>query len=121
VLLFFSKLKGSEMKKLIMALVVGSAMSTAAFAVEPAATPMALSDSQMDMVTAGGANSGGGNNCQQRPASNRTTVNNSGDTNNAAINVNPVLNVNLISLGNNSQTANSGNNTQTGNVAIVRR
>jgi hypothetical protein len=40
-------------KKQIMAVIVGSVTPTAAFAVGPAANPMALSDSQMDVVTAG--------------------------------------------------------------------
>jgi hypothetical protein len=40
-------------KKQIMAVIVGSVISTAAFAVESAANPMTLSDSQMDVVTAG--------------------------------------------------------------------
>jgi hypothetical protein len=91
VLLFFFKLKEREMKKLIMALVVGSAMSTAAFAVEPAATPMALSDSQMDMVTAGG-----NRDHQSRPAS-TTQTNTNGDSIN--VGVNPTVAVVPINFG----------------------
>ena len=41
------------MKNQIMAIIAGPVMSAAAFAVGPAAEPMVLSDSQMDMVTAG--------------------------------------------------------------------
>jgi hypothetical protein len=41
------------MKKLIMAVMAGPVMSAAASAAEPAASPMVLSDNQMDVVTAG--------------------------------------------------------------------
>jgi hypothetical protein len=88
------------MKKLIMALIAGSAMSTAAFAVEPAATPMALSDSQMDMVTAGTARKP-----PSKPASTTTTTQsnyNEGDTVNVGIN--PTVAVVPINVGGGDQT-----------------
>jgi hypothetical protein len=86
------------MKKLIIALIAGSAMSTAAFAVEPAATPMALSDSQMDMVTAGHQRT-----APSRPASTTTQSNyNEGDTVNVGIN--PTVAVVPINVGGGDQT-----------------
>jgi hypothetical protein len=82
------------MKKLIIALIAGSAMSTAAFAVEPAAAPVALSDNQMDMVTAGTA---------PKPASTTTQTNyNEGDTVNVGFN--PTVALIPINFGEGNQT-----------------
>jgi hypothetical protein len=73
------------MKNLIMAVMVGSVMSPAAFAAEPATSPMVHSDSQMDMVTAGTS----------------PTVDNSGNTKN--FNYSPTVDsFNLNPIGKNS-------------------
>jgi hypothetical protein len=139
------------MKKLITAVMAGSVMSPAAFAAEPATSPMVLSDSQMDMVTAGTSptvdNSGNTTNINYSPTVDsfnlnpigKSSANSMGETINQGGNGSlksdlsvwspgvlfrtgiPRLNVNFIRLGDYNQTANGGSNTQTGNVAIVRR
>jgi hypothetical protein len=92
------------MKKRIMALIVGSVMSTAAFAAEPAANPMVLSDSQLDVVTAGGNSS----QCQQ------STADNSGNTVN--VNVSPTVgSVNVVPIGSNSSNTSGATTNQGGN------
>ena len=94
------------MKKLIMTLIVGSAMSTAAFAVEPAANPKALSDSHMDLVTAGGYY------YQPKP-----TVDNSGKTTN--VNIAPTFgSVNVVPIGSNSSNTSGATTNQGGNGSV---
>jgi hypothetical protein len=98
------------MKKLIMAVMAGSVMSTAAFAAEPAANPMVLTDNQMDVVTAGGTS---------------PTVDNSGKTTN--INFAPTRgSFNFIPIGKNSAnttgatTNQGGNGSVNGSIVIVK-
>jgi hypothetical protein len=98
------------MKKLIMAVMVGSVMSTAAFAAEPAASPMVLSDNQMDVVTAGTS----------------PTVDNSGNTKN--FNYSPTVgSFNFIPIGKNSAnttgatTNQGGNGSVNGSLILVKR
>jgi hypothetical protein len=105
-LLLFSKLKEEEMKKLVMALITGSAISTAAFAAEPAANPMVLSDNQMDVVTAGGYY------YQPKP-----TVDNSGKTTN--VNIAPTFgSVNIVPIGRNSADTTGATTNQGGNGSV---
>jgi hypothetical protein len=101
------------MKKQIMALIVGSVMSTAAFAVEPAANPQALSDSQMDLVTAG---------TNSHPTKPTTTVTRITQTQkNTNIGINPTVgaNVAILTLGGN-QNVGANNPQKAGGVQVVR-
>lgn len=84
------------MKKQIMALIVGSVMSTAVFAADQVAAPKALSDSEMDVVTAGTKTS------PPRPATNSSQRSNQymqGNTVNVGINPTVGANVAILSLG----------------------
>jgi hypothetical protein len=109
----FFKPKERKMKKQLMALIVGSVMSTAAFAVEPAASPMVLSDSQMDTVTAG-------TKAPPKPRSTSTVTNTqtAGDTINVGINPTVGANLALINAGGQNVGA---YNPQSGSTQIIRR
>jgi hypothetical protein len=109
----FFKPKERKMKKQLMALIVGSVMSTAAFAVEPAASPMVLSDSQMDTVTAG-------TKAPPKPRSTSTVTNTqtAGDTINVGIN--PTVGANLALINTGGQNV-GAYNPQSGSTQIIRR
>ena len=100
------------MKKQIIALIAGSVMSTAAFAVEPAATPKALSDSQMDLVTAG---------TYHKPAKSTTITKVNQSQTNTNIGINPTIgaNVAILSFGG-SQNVGAYNPQSAGGVQVVR-
>jgi hypothetical protein len=101
------------MKKQIMALIVSSVMSAAAFAAEPAANPMPLSDSQMDLVTAGTYSH------QSKPT---TTVTRTTQTqNNTNIGFNPTIgaNVAILTFGGGGQNVGANNPQQAGGVQIA--
>ena len=101
------------MKKQIMAVIVGSVMSTAAFAAEPAANPIALSDSQMDVVTAAGTTP-----C---PPSTTTSVTRVTQTqNNTNVGINPTVGVNVAVLSGGSQNVGANNPQSAGGVQVVR-
>jgi hypothetical protein len=101
------------MKKQILAVIIGSVMSTAAFAVEPAANPKALSDSQMDLVTAG---------TDSHSSQPTTTVTRVTQTQrNTNIGINPTLgaNVAILTFGGRGQNVGANNPQQAGGVQVV--
>jgi hypothetical protein len=107
----FFKPKEKEMKKQLMALIVGSVMSAAAFAAEPVASPMVLSDTQMDTVTAGS---------KAKPTRTSTVTNTqtAGDTINVGFN--PTVGVNVAGINIGGQNV-GAYNPQSGSTQIIRR
>jgi hypothetical protein len=101
------------MKKHIMAIIVGSVMSTAAFAAEPAASPMALSDSQMDLVTAGTYSH------QSKPTSSVTKVTQTQNNTNIGINPTVGANVAILTFGGGGQNVGANNPQKAGGVQIA--
>ena len=98
------------MKKQLMALIVGSVMSAAAFAVEPAASPMVLSDTQMDTVTAGAKP-------KPRPTSTVTNTQTAGNTINVGFN--PTVGANVAGINTGGQNV-GAYNPQSGSTQIIR-
>jgi hypothetical protein len=105
------------MKKQIMALIVGSVLSTAAFAAEPVASPKALSDSEMELVTAGTKS-----HPPKSPSNSTRTTNTQtqGDTINVGINPTVGANVAVLNFGRTNQNV-GAYNPQTGGTQIIRR
>jgi Tfp pilus assembly major pilin PilA len=96
----------------IMAIIAGPVMSTAAFAVESTANPMVLSDSQMDMVTAGTDST------PTQPATSTVTevTQTQGDTINFKYNPTVCTNVQILPFGSGQNVG--ANNPQSGGVQI---
>jgi hypothetical protein len=102
------------MKKQIMAVITGAVMSTAAFAAEPAANPMTLSDSQMDVVTAGT------NSTPSQPRTNTITrVTQTQNNTNVGINPTVGLNVAVLTFGSGGQNVGANNPQRAGGVQVV--
>jgi hypothetical protein len=101
------------MKKQILALIVGSVMSAAAFAAEPAANPTALSDSQMDLVTAGTYS------YPSKPTTSVTKVTQTQNNTNIGINPTAGLNVAVLTFGSGGQNVGANNPQQAGGVQVA--